>query len=121
MNYFRSFPICRFWPVILALALASLCVPAAQNPFYLHSASSNEFLDATAPVGTNFQTASSGPVDRTNFVEVGTWAAAPSPFFFELTGVTDLQLWLGRRFTDPNGNSDNSGNTGTFIDLRAEI
>src|SRR5437879_5757990 len=104
MSCRRSITSGRLLLLIISVAVAATRAPAAQSILYLHAGSTNYFLDVDSPVGTNFQTASSGAVDRTNFVEVGTWAAAPSPVSFELTSVGDLQFWLGRRFTDPNGN-----------------
>jgi len=102
-------------------ALSRLSAQTNSQILYLHANGADGLLDTNFPSATNHQTASSGAVDRTNFVEVGTWAAAPATVGFNLIGATPLQAWIGRRFADPNGNSDNSENTGTFFDLRVEL
>src|SRR5437867_12848082 len=103
--------------IIFVTGISGTQLPAAEVLFYLHSQVSGGVLDTNPPTAAAESTRSSGTVTRSNFVEVGTWSTAPQPAAFDLIALGDLHAWVGRRFTDPNGNSDNSENTGTFFDI----
>src|SRR6266545_576448 len=96
-------------------------LPAAEAIFFLHRSAGNLTLGPDSPVSATGQGVSSGPLDRSGFVEVGVWTSAPLTESFSDVVVCNLHVWLGLRFTTANGRSDNSGNSGVFFDVRAEV
>jgi hypothetical protein len=107
----------------LCMGMLALLPPtnAADQTLYLHSNTGQGFLNSTAPAGGTVLSSSSAAVGREEFKEVGRWSLPPAPVAFELVTASTLQTWIARRFTDPNGKSDNSEDTGTFFDVNAEL
>lgn len=87
---------------------------------YLHGSGANAnpstlFLDSTASAGTTAKYKDSASVNFNGgnpWKEVGIWTAAPAQTSGRLTGLHNLQVWLGLK---------NSDDQGTNFDLRVEI
>ena len=105
--------------LLLALSVVFLWEPVppmllalTNGDYFLHSTSSNDFLNNTPPTASTAQFKDSPSVTRTGFKEIGTWYAAPADTAVTLTALQDLHVWLGLK---------NSDDQGTFFDLRAEL
>src|SRR6266567_1955911 len=86
---------------------------AAQTTFFLRTNSAGNFLSVSRPTSAVSLAVASGPLDRTNFVELGTWPAAGAGPAFDLTNVVSLKTWIARSGSISAGTN--------LFDLRAEL
>jgi len=94
-SYTNHVPPPKHWPTLI-LSLTGLCgilalhCSGAQNALFLHGYTGGNFLNANSPASTHFQAVSSEDVDRTNFVEIGTWSRLPAATAYDVTGAESI-------------------------------
>ena len=99
------------WSLSALLGASLLASQAAANEYYLRHVGGHVLLPS-APVATTAPFKDSPALNRTTFLEIGTWSAAPSVTPLRLTALGDLHVWVGLK---------NSDDQGTYFDVRAEL